>query len=92
MRDLVLEDDEDIELLEHVKDRKKRLVQQGMTNSTGTETGHSVNHIGPHRQVGQAIDKNDIPDASSVHLSKFRCQVGAEHQCSFLKGWPAYQS
>ncbi|KAF8765928.1 hypothetical protein HU200_007965 [Digitaria exilis] len=42
VRDLVLEDDDDIELLEHIKDRRKRLEKQGMINSSGTETGHSV--------------------------------------------------
>lgn len=43
-RALVLEEDDDIELLERVKeDRKKRLEKQGVISSSGTETGQSVN-------------------------------------------------
>jgi hypothetical protein len=41
-RALVLEEDDDIELLERVKeDRKKRLQKQGVISSSGTETGQS---------------------------------------------------
>lgn len=39
-RALVLEEDDDIELLERVKeDRKKRLQKQGVISDSGTETG-----------------------------------------------------
>ena len=41
-RAMVLEADEDIELLERVKDRKKRLQKQGVISSSGTETGLSL--------------------------------------------------
>jgi hypothetical protein len=50
-RAMVLEADDDIELLERVKeDRKKRLEKQGIISSSGTETGQSVS-----QSVSQSI-------------------------------------
>jgi hypothetical protein len=44
-RALVLEEDDDIELLERVKeDRKKRLQKQGIISSSGAETGLVTSH------------------------------------------------
>ncbi|KAF0932685.1 hypothetical protein E2562_011982 [Oryza meyeriana var. granulata] len=66
-RSAVLEADDDIELLERVKeDRKKRLQKQGIISSSGTETGYLQDLIYKLSKVGQAIDKNDLPAASSV--------------------------
>jgi len=66
-RAMVLEADEDIELLERVKeDRKKRLQKQGVISSSGTETGYLQDLIYKLSKVGQAIDKDDLPAASSV--------------------------
>ncbi|OEL17929.1 Thylakoid lumenal 16.5 kDa protein, chloroplastic, partial [Dichanthelium oligosanthes] len=66
-RALVLEADDDIELLERVKeDRKKRLQKQGIISSSGTETGYLQDLIYKLSKVGQAIDKDDLPAASSV--------------------------
>jgi len=66
-RAMVLEEDEDIELLERVKeDRKKRLQKQGVISSSGTETGYLQDLIYKLSKVGQAIDKDDLPAASSV--------------------------
>ncbi|XP_066376515.1 thylakoid lumenal 16.5 kDa protein, chloroplastic-like [Miscanthus floridulus] len=66
-RALVLEEDDDIELLERVKeDRKKRLQKQGVISSSGTETGYLQDLIYKLSKVGQAIDKDDLPAASSV--------------------------
>lgn len=65
-RAMVLEADEDIELLERVKeDRKKRLQKQGVISSSGTETGYLQDLIYKLSKVGQAIDKDDLPAASS---------------------------
>ena len=48
-RAMVLEADEDIELLERVKeDRKKRLQKQGVISSSGTETGLSLRLLALH--------------------------------------------
>lgn len=45
-RALVLDEDDDIELLERVKeDRKKRLEKQGIISASGTETGQSVSEF-----------------------------------------------
>ncbi|XP_062234166.1 thylakoid lumenal 16.5 kDa protein, chloroplastic-like [Phragmites australis] len=64
---LVLEEDDDIELLERVKeDRKKRLQKQGVISSSGTETGYLQDLIYKLSKVGQAIDKNDLPAASTA--------------------------
>ncbi|WVZ78621.1 hypothetical protein U9M48_026303 [Paspalum notatum var. saurae] len=66
-RALVLEEDEDVELLERVKeDRKKRLQKQGVISSSSTETGYLQDLIYKLSKVGQAIDKDDLPAASSV--------------------------
>jgi len=48
-RAMVLEEDEDIELLERVKeDRKKRLQKQGVISSSGTETSLSLRLLALH--------------------------------------------
>ncbi|XP_040381185.1 thylakoid lumenal 16.5 kDa protein, chloroplastic [Oryza brachyantha] len=66
-RAAILEADDDIELLERVKeDRKKRLQKQGVISSSGTETGYLQDLIYKLSKVGQAIDKNDLPAASTV--------------------------
>ncbi|GJM97498.1 hypothetical protein PR202_ga14429 [Eleusine coracana subsp. coracana] len=66
-RAAVLEEDDDIELLERVKeDRKKRLQKQGVISSSGTETGYLQDLIYKLSKVGQAIDKDDLPAAGSV--------------------------
>lgn len=66
-RALVLEEDDDIELLERVKeDRKKRLQKQGIISSSGAETGYLQDLIYRLSKVGQAIDNDDLPAASSV--------------------------
>ncbi|RCV33697.1 hypothetical protein SETIT_7G102800v2, partial [Setaria italica] len=66
-RALVLDEDDDIELLERVKeDRKKRLEKQGIISASGTETGYLQDLIYKLSKVGQAIDKDDLPAASSV--------------------------
>ncbi|CAN6200575.1 unnamed protein product [Urochloa humidicola] len=66
-RALVLEEDDDIELLERVKeDRKKRLQKQGIISASGTETGYLQDVIYKLSKVGQAIDKDDLPAAGSV--------------------------
>ncbi|RCV18214.1 hypothetical protein SETIT_3G281900v2 [Setaria italica] len=66
-RALVLEEDDDIELLERVKeDRKKRLEKQRIISASGAETGYLQDLIYKLSKVGQAIDKDNLPDASSV--------------------------
>lgn len=48
-RAMVLEEDDDIELLERVKeDRKKRLEKQGIISASGKETGQSVSESFSH--------------------------------------------
>ncbi|KAL6603275.1 hypothetical protein ACP70R_043636 [Stipagrostis hirtigluma subsp. patula] len=66
-RAAVLEEDDDIELLERVKeDRKKRLQKQGVISSSGTETGYLQDLIYKLSKVGQAIEKDDLPAAGTV--------------------------
>ncbi|KAL6873888.1 hypothetical protein ACP4OV_013970 [Aristida adscensionis] len=66
-RAAVLEEDDDFELLERVKeDRKKRLEKQGIISSSRTETGYLQELIYKLSKVGQAIDKDDLPAAGTV--------------------------
>ncbi|KAL3747708.1 hypothetical protein ACJRO7_016502 [Eucalyptus globulus] len=63
----ILEADDDVELLEKVKkDRKKRLERQGIINSSKTEKGYLQDLVYKLSEVGQAIESNDLPAASSV--------------------------
>ncbi|XP_030473669.1 thylakoid lumenal 16.5 kDa protein, chloroplastic [Syzygium oleosum] len=63
----ILEADDDVELLEKVKkDRKKRLERQGIINSSKTEKGYLQDLVYKLSEVGQAIDNNNLPAASSV--------------------------
>ncbi|KAF8036518.1 hypothetical protein BT93_C2290 [Corymbia citriodora subsp. variegata] len=63
----ILEAEDDVELLEKVKkDRKKRLEKQGIINSSKTEKGYLQDLVYKLSEVGQAIDNNDLPAASSV--------------------------
>lgn len=85
-RALVLEEDEDIELLERVKeDRKKRLQKQGVINSSGTETGYLQDLIYKLSKVGQAIDKDDLPAAGSVLGSSSDAQWVQNINAAFSK-------
>ncbi|CAI9100811.1 OLC1v1037989C1 [Oldenlandia corymbosa var. corymbosa] len=63
----ILEAEDDEELLEKVKqDRKKRLERQGVINSAVQETAYLQDLVYKLSMVGQAIEKNDLPAASSV--------------------------
>nr|DAD44940.1 TPA_asm: hypothetical protein HUJ06_003170 [Nelumbo nucifera] len=63
----VLEADDDEELLERVKrDRKKRLERQGVINSFDKEKASLQDLVYKLSKVGQAIENNDLPTASSV--------------------------
>ncbi|XP_027369092.1 thylakoid lumenal 16.5 kDa protein, chloroplastic-like [Abrus precatorius] len=63
----ILEADDDEELLEKVKrDRKKRLERQGLINSSTKETGYLQDLVYKLSEVGQAIEKDDLPRAGSV--------------------------
>ncbi|KAI6679354.1 hypothetical protein NL676_033235 [Syzygium grande] len=63
----ILEADDDVELLEKVKkDRKKRLERQGIINSSKTEKGYLQDLVYKLSEVGQAIENNNLPAASSV--------------------------
>ncbi|XP_031387972.1 thylakoid lumenal 16.5 kDa protein, chloroplastic isoform X2 [Punica granatum] len=63
----ILEADDDVELLEKVKeDRKRRLEKQGIINSSKKETGYLQDLVYKLSEVGQAIEKNDLSAASSV--------------------------
>lgn len=63
----ILEADDDEELLEKVKqDRKKRLERQGVISSSNKETGFLQDLVFKLSKVGQAIDNNDLSTASSV--------------------------
>ncbi|KAE9609725.1 hypothetical protein Lal_00006107 [Lupinus albus] len=63
----ILEADDDVELLEKVKmDRKKRLERQGVISSSIKETGYLQDVVYKLSKVGEAIEKNDLPTASSV--------------------------
>ncbi|GMI89223.1 MAINTENANCE OF PHOTOSYSTEM II UNDER HIGH LIGHT 2 [Hibiscus trionum] len=63
----ILEADDDEELLEKVKqDRKKRLQRQGVISSSSKEKGYLQDLVYKLSQIGQAIDNNDLSAASSV--------------------------
>ncbi|OIV99906.1 hypothetical protein TanjilG_26244 [Lupinus angustifolius] len=63
----ILEADDDVELLEKVKlDRKKRLERQGVISSSTKETGYLQDVVYKLSKVGEAIENNDLPTASSV--------------------------
>lgn len=63
----ILEADDDVELLERVKqDRKKRLERQGILKSSNKETAYLQDIVYKLSKVGQAIDNNDLTTASSV--------------------------
>ncbi|KAK8523537.1 hypothetical protein V6N13_113481 [Hibiscus sabdariffa] len=63
----ILEADDDEELLEKVKqDRKKRLERQGLIGSSSKEKGYLQDLVYKLSQIGQAIDNNDLTAASSV--------------------------
>ncbi|KAL4303416.1 hypothetical protein GQ457_10G003820 [Hibiscus cannabinus] len=63
----ILEADDDEELLEKVKqDRKKRLERQGVISSSSKEKGYLQDLVYKLSQIGQAIDNNDLTAASSV--------------------------
>lgn len=63
----MLEAEDDLELLEKVKeDRKKRIEKQGIINSSKQETGYLQALVFKLSEVGQAIDNNDLDTASSV--------------------------
>ncbi|WOK93575.1 hypothetical protein Cni_G02275 [Canna indica] len=63
----ILEADDDEELLERVKqDRKKRLQRQGVISSSDKEKGYIQELIYKLSKVGQAIENNDLAAASSL--------------------------
>uniref|UniRef100_A0ACD5Z6W4 Uncharacterized protein n=1 Tax=Avena sativa TaxID=4498 RepID=A0ACD5Z6W4_AVESA len=66
-RAAILEADDDLELLERVKeDKKKRLQKQGLINSSAAETGYLQELVYKLSKVGQAIDKDDFTAAGDV--------------------------
>ncbi|XP_010533150.1 PREDICTED: thylakoid lumenal 16.5 kDa protein, chloroplastic [Tarenaya hassleriana] len=63
----ILEADDDEELLERVKqDRKKRIERQGVINSSVKEKGYLQDLVYKLSKVGQAIDNDDLSAAGSV--------------------------
>uniref|UniRef100_A0A1J3JU07 Thylakoid lumenal 16.5 kDa protein, chloroplastic n=1 Tax=Noccaea caerulescens TaxID=107243 RepID=A0A1J3JU07_NOCCA len=63
----ILEADDDEELLEKVKqDRKKRIERQAVINSAAKEKGYLQDLVYKLSKVGQAIENNDLPAAVSV--------------------------
>ncbi|XP_020577003.1 thylakoid lumenal 16.5 kDa protein, chloroplastic [Phalaenopsis equestris] len=69
----ILEADDDEELLEKVKnDRKKRLQRQGVISSSAKETGYLQELVYKLSKVGKAIENNDLTEASSVLGSSIR--------------------
>ncbi|CAA7038372.1 unnamed protein product [Microthlaspi erraticum] len=63
----ILEADDDEELLEKVKqDRKKRIERQAVINSAVKEKGYLQDLVYKLSKVGQAIEKNDLPAAGLV--------------------------
>ncbi|CAN0838614.1 Thylakoid lumenal 16.5 kDa protein, chloroplastic [Linum grandiflorum] len=63
----ILEADEDDELMEKIKqDRKKRIERQGLLTSSKQETGYLQEVVFKLSKAGQAIEKNDLPAATSV--------------------------
>ncbi|KAI5007479.1 hypothetical protein ZWY2020_051038 [Hordeum vulgare] len=67
VRAAVLEADDDLELLERVKeDKKKRLQKQGNISSSAAETGYLQDLLYKLSKVVQAIDKDDLSAAGDV--------------------------
>ncbi|KAH6829285.1 chloroplast thylakoid lumen protein [Perilla frutescens var. hirtella] len=63
----ILEADDDEELLEKVKrDRKKRLDRQGVINSSTKETALLQDAVYKLSKIGQALESNNLSEASSV--------------------------
>ncbi|KAL3623902.1 hypothetical protein CASFOL_032718 [Castilleja foliolosa] len=63
----ILEAEDDEELLEKVKnDRKKRLEKQGFISSSAKETACLQDLVYKLSEIGKAIEKNDLSAASSV--------------------------
>ncbi|VVB07017.1 unnamed protein product [Arabis nemorensis] len=63
----ILEADDDEELLEKVKqDRKKRIERQAVINSAVKEKGYLQELVYKLSKVGQAIENNDLPAAGLV--------------------------
>ncbi|KAJ7956713.1 thylakoid lumenal 16.5 kDa protein, chloroplastic [Quillaja saponaria] len=63
----ILEAEDDVELLEKVKqDRKKRLERQGVISTSSKETGYLQDLVYKLSKVGQSIENNDLPSAGSV--------------------------
>ncbi|KAL9285463.1 putative chloroplast thylakoid lumenal protein MPH2 [Arabidopsis thaliana] len=63
----ILEADDDEELLEKVKqDRKKRIERQAVLNSAVKEKGYLQDLVYKLSKVGQAIENNDLPAAGLV--------------------------
>ncbi|KAH6803241.1 chloroplast thylakoid lumen protein [Perilla frutescens var. frutescens] len=63
----ILEADDDEELLEKVKrDRKKRLDRQGVINSSTKETALLQDAVYKLSKIGQALENNNLSEASSV--------------------------
>ncbi|KAL1225134.1 Thylakoid lumenal 16.5 kDa protein [Cardamine amara subsp. amara] len=63
----ILEADDDEELLEKVKqDRKKRIERQAVINSAAKEKGYVQDLVYKLSKVGQAIENNDLPAAGLV--------------------------
>ncbi|KAI3775445.1 hypothetical protein L1987_50021 [Smallanthus sonchifolius] len=63
----ILEADDDLELLEKVKqDRKKRIEKQTVLNSSNKDKEYLQDVIYKLSKVGQAIENNDLPSAGSI--------------------------
>nr|XP_043623352.1 thylakoid lumenal 16.5 kDa protein, chloroplastic [Erigeron canadensis] len=63
----ILEADDDLELLEKVKqDRKKRIEKQTVLNSSNKDREYLQDVIYKLSKVGQAIENNDLPSAGLV--------------------------
>ncbi|KAJ0515362.1 putative chloroplast thylakoid lumenal protein MPH2 [Helianthus annuus] len=63
----ILEADDDLELLEKVKqDRKKRIEKQTVLNSANKDKEYLQDVIYKLSKVGQAIENNDLPSAGSI--------------------------
>ncbi|KAI5021406.1 hypothetical protein ZWY2020_058136 [Hordeum vulgare] len=66
-RAAILEADNDLELLERVKeDKKKRLQKQRIISSSAAETGYLQDLVYKLSKVGQAIDKDDLAAVGNV--------------------------
>ncbi|XP_078427933.1 chloroplast thylakoid lumen protein [Wolffia australiana] len=66
-RAAILEADDDVELLEKVRqDRKKRLERQGVISSSARETGYLQTLVYQLSKVGRAIDENDFSAAGAI--------------------------